>query len=96
MKRRQAILALSAVFLLALSMAWAGTRMDGSGNTIERDVVSPAGGNRISTSLFSSMNATAGQAVAGLSASASGMRLYHGIHGPGYIRAASRDWHKYE
>jgi hypothetical protein len=95
MKRRQEIWTLSAIFLLTLSMAWAGTRMDGSGNTIERDVVSPAGGARIST-LLGSMNATAGQAAAGLSTSASGMRLYHGIHGPGYIKAASQDWHKYE
>ena len=90
-------LMLVAFFLLVLSMAWAGTRIDGSGNTIQRDVVSPAGGTLIKTSLFESINATAGQVVVGQSHDSTGMRLYHGVHGPVALkRAGSRDWDEYK
>jgi hypothetical protein len=96
MERLQRALILGAFFLLVLSMAWAGTRFDGSGNTIKRDVVSPAGGARIKTFLLGSMNATAGQVVVGQSQDSAGMRLYHGVHGPVALKTSSRDWDEYK
>jgi hypothetical protein len=81
---------------LTLSLAWAGTRMDGSGNTITRDVVAPAGGMTLNTLSNGSINATAGQVTAGLSINSQGMRIYHGIHGPVLLKTAGRDWKEYE
>jgi hypothetical protein len=79
---RSVILFLAFIFALLLTITWAGIRQDPSGNIIKGDVVAPAGGARITSSGGNVVNASAGQCAVGLSQSASGRKLYHGVHSP--------------
>jgi len=79
------------VFLL-LMLSQAGIRIDGSGNIISEDVIAPSGGNRMIDGQGHRVNASAGQVSAGLSASGSGSKLYHGVHAPRIYLSRVNDW----
>ena len=84
------------IFILIIGIAWAGIRSDLLGNVIKSDVVAPAGGKRITDSGENVINASAGQCAVGLSQSASGRKLYHGVHSPVISPTQVHNWQVFE
>ena len=50
-------------FILVVLTAWSASRVDSSAKIVEKNVVSPASGVRVSTILFGSMHVRAGRLV---------------------------------
>ena len=84
------------LLILLLTIVWAGIRSDVLGNIIKSDVVAPAGGKRITDSGGNVINASAGQCAVGLSQSASGRELYHGVHSPVISPTQVQAWQTFE
>lgn len=82
--------------VLILTIGWAGIRQDILGNVIKGDIVAPAGGKRITGSGGYVINASAGQCAVGLSQSASGRKLYHGVHSPVISTTQVQAWQTFE
>jgi hypothetical protein len=84
------------IFIFFIGIAWAGIRSDVLGNIIKSDVVAPAGGKRITDGNGNVINASAGQCAVGLSQSASGRKLYHGVHSPVISPTQVHNWQAFE
>jgi len=76
--RTRFVLIMCIVALLAV-VGWAIAREDGNGNTIEQDLIAPAGGGRITDAGLNDVIAAAGQPCVGVSQASNGSKLTHGV-----------------
>ena len=70
------------ILVFALALGWAGTRQDESGNTIEQDLIAPAGGGQMADSGDNAIVASAGQVCVGVSRADNNSELFHGVYFP--------------
>ena len=73
------------IFLLTIN--WAISREDGSGNTIDRDLIAPAGAGMINDGSSNVITCAIGQTCVGLSQRGGGSVLIHGVFYPEEIAA---------